>query len=110
MREAEMVFFLWFALSGWLFQLVVVAIWVLPLAAFVLIRIVAKNFVIEGACPACKQRFVGYKNQMISCRSCGNVVWKPKSNNGGGGGSGRSSNRSSSGYDDNIIDVEFEEK
>ncbi|KAM1029816.1 hypothetical protein FF1_042196 [Malus domestica] len=73
------IFFLWFALSGWLFQILIFATWVLPFAAPLLIGAVANNLVIKGACPACKRQFVGYKNRVIRCGSCGNTVWHPKS-------------------------------
>ncbi|KAM1232441.1 hypothetical protein ACFX13_042996 [Malus domestica] len=78
-RSFETIFFLWFALSGWLFQILIFAPWVLPFAAPLLIGAVANNLVIKGACPACKRQFVGYKNRVIHCGSCGNTVWHPKS-------------------------------
>ncbi|XP_047327457.1 uncharacterized protein LOC124931110 [Impatiens glandulifera] len=108
------IFFLWFALSGWMFQFFIFAIWVLPFAAPLLISTVAKNFVVQGACPACKRQFVGYKTQTVRCTSCGNVVWQPQG--GGGGdifsrGKGRGGNSGSSKKSDpDIIDVEFEER
>ncbi|KAK1306156.1 hypothetical protein QJS10_CPA10g01087 [Acorus calamus] len=101
------IFFLWFALSGWLFRFLIIATWVLPFAAPLLIGTVANNFVIEGTCPACKRRFTGYRNQIIRCTGCRNIVWQP----GNGRGRNPSSSRnppSNSGPD--IIDVEFEEK
>ena len=61
------------------------------------------NFHFQGSCPACKRRFVGYRNQVIRCMNCQNIVWQP--NSGSSGGAGRSR---SSGPD--VIDVEFEEK
>ncbi|XP_042482640.1 uncharacterized protein LOC122063047 [Macadamia integrifolia] len=61
----------------------------------------------SGSCPACKQQFMGYKNQVVRCVSCGNIVWQPKDNFSSGGG-GRDTKSSSSGPD--IIDVDFEEK
>ncbi|KAK1325636.1 hypothetical protein QJS10_CPA01g02874 [Acorus calamus] len=55
----------------------------------------------RGTCPACKRQFMGYRNQIIQCAGCRNIVWQP----GDGGGGNPPSN---SGPD--IIDVEFEEK
>ncbi|MCL7051479.1 hypothetical protein MKW94_002590 [Papaver nudicaule] len=109
-RSFATIFFLWFALSGWLFRVVIFATFVLPFAAPLLIGTVAKNFVVEGACPQCKRKFAGIKNQVIRCQSCGNTVWQPKESTTNdffsrGGGS-----KSSSKSDPDIIDVEFEEK
>ncbi|BAF27281.1 Os10g0569000 [Oryza sativa Japonica Group] len=56
-----------------------------------------------GTCPACKRRFVGYRNQVIRCMNCQNIVWQPNNRS-----SGRASSSRSSGPD--VIDVEFEEK
>lgn len=58
----------------------------------------------QGTCPACKRRFVGYRNQVIRCMSCRNIVWQPKdsSRGSGGGSSGNSS--------PDIINIEIEEK
>ncbi|KAE8673723.1 putative LRR receptor-like serine/threonine-protein kinase [Hibiscus syriacus] len=105
-RSSATIFFLWFALSGWMFRCIIFATWILPFAGPLLIGTVAKNLVIKGACPACKREFVGYKNQIIRCASCRNIVWQPE-----GGffrGDSRSSNSRKS--DPEIIDVEFEEK
>ncbi|XP_020084006.1 uncharacterized protein LOC109707267 isoform X1 [Ananas comosus] len=103
-RGLVTIFFLWFALSGWLFRFFILATWVLPFAAPLLIGTFANNFAIEGTCPACKRRFVGYRNQVIRCMSCQNIVWQPKdsSRGSGGGSSGNSS--------PDIIDIEIEEK
>lgn len=60
----------------------------------------------QGACPACKRQFVGYKNQVIRCASCGNTVWQPKGDFFSRDGRGPSSSKS----EPEIIDVEFEEK
>lgn len=40
-------FFLWFALSGWLFRILIFATWVLPFAGPLLIGAVANNLVIK---------------------------------------------------------------
>ncbi|KAK1415085.1 hypothetical protein QVD17_30856 [Tagetes erecta] len=101
------IFFLWFALSGWLFRILIFATWVLPIAGPLLIGAVANNLVIKGACPACKRQFVGYKNQMVRCAGCGNIVWQPKGDFFSKGGTRPSSSSKS---DPEIIDVEFEEK
>ncbi|XP_077247214.1 uncharacterized protein LOC143886925 [Tasmannia lanceolata] len=103
-KSISTIFFLWFALSGWLFRVLILATWVLPFAAPLLIGTVAKNFVIEGACPACKQRFMGYRNQVIRCTSCRNIVWQPRDD------SPRGTRPPSSNSGPNIIDIEIEEK
>ncbi|XP_068635892.1 uncharacterized protein [Aristolochia californica] len=103
-KTSATIFFLWFALSGWLFNFIILATWVLPFAAPLLIGAVANNFVIEGACPACKRQFRGYRNQVIRCTSCRSIVWQP----GDESFRGKDSRSSKSGPD--IIDVEIEEK
>lgn len=107
-RSFATIFFLWFALSGWLFRVLIFATWILPFAGPLLIGTIANNLVIKGACPACKRQFVGYKNQIIRCTSCGNIVWQPKGDFFSRDGKGTSSSKSKS--DPDIIDVEFEEK
>ncbi|KAM3409715.1 hypothetical protein ACQJBY_002153 [Aegilops geniculata] len=97
--------FLWLALSGWLFRIFIFSTFVLPFAAPLLLGTFANRVAIEGSCPACKRRFVGYRNQVIRCMNCQNIVWQPNSRSSGGGGGGGSR---SSGPD--YIDVEFEEK
>ncbi|XP_022744675.1 uncharacterized protein LOC111295444 isoform X2 [Durio zibethinus] len=59
-----------------------------------------------GACPACKRQFVGYKNQIIRCASCGNIVWQPEGDFFRRDSRGTASRKS----EPEIIDVEFEEK
>ncbi|XP_077235223.1 uncharacterized protein LOC143877202 [Tasmannia lanceolata] len=103
-KSIATIFFLWFALSGWFFRFLILATWVLPFAAPLLIGTVANNFVIEGACPACKKPFMGYKNQVICCTSCRNIVWQP------GDDSSRGPRPPSSTSGSNIIDIEIEEK
>ncbi|XP_057774112.1 uncharacterized protein LOC130993294 [Salvia miltiorrhiza] len=107
-RSFATLFFLWFALSGWLFRILIFATWVLPFAGPLLIGAVANNLVIKGECPACKKQFVGYKSQTVRCASCGNIVWQPQGDFFSRGGRGPSSSKSKSQPD--IIDVEFEEK
>ncbi|KAL7003707.1 hypothetical protein U1Q18_004855 [Sarracenia purpurea var. burkii] len=107
-RSFATIFFLWFALSGWLFRFLVVGTWLLPFAGPLLIGTVANNFVIKGACPACKRQFVGYKNQIVRCASCGNIVWQPQEDFSRGR-KGSTSTPSSKSQPE-IIDVEFEEK
>ncbi|KAK7263810.1 hypothetical protein RJT34_31407 [Clitoria ternatea] len=99
-------FFIWFALSGWLFRFLIIATWVLPFAGPLLIGTLANALVIKGNCPACKMQFAGYKNQIIRCTSCGNIVWQPKGDFFSKGGGKSSASKS----DPNIIDVDFEEK
>lgn len=105
-RSFATLFFLWFALSGWLFRILIFATWVLPFAGPLLIGAVAKNLVIKGECPACRRQFVGYKNQTVRCTSCGNIVWQPQGDFFSKGGKGPSSSKSQP----DVIDVEFEEK
>ncbi|GLT87741.1 hypothetical protein SLE2022_058060 [Rubroshorea leprosula] len=105
-RSFATIFFLWFALSGWLFQFLIFATWLLPVAAPLLIGTVANNLVIKGTCPACKRQFVGYKNQIIRCTSCGNIVWQAVGDFSSRGGRGPKSKKS----EPEIIDVEFEKK
>ncbi|XP_027353702.1 uncharacterized protein LOC113864312 [Abrus precatorius] len=100
------IFFLWFALSGWLFRFLIIATWVLPFAGPLLIGTIANSLVIKGTCPACKMQFAGYKNQIIRCTGCGNIVWQPKGDFSSRGGRSASSSKS----DPDIIDVDFEEK
>lgn len=101
-RSLAIIFFLWFTLSGWLFRLLIFGTWVLPFAAPILIGTVANNLVIKGACPSCKTQFIGYKNQIIGCTRCGNIVWQPKGDTFRRGSSSKSKSE--------VIDVEFEEK
>ncbi|XP_021281687.1 uncharacterized protein LOC110414671 [Herrania umbratica] len=105
-RSFATIFFLWFALSGWLFRFLIFATWILPFAGPLLIGAVANNLVIKGACPACKRQFVGYKNQKIRCASCGNIVWQPEGDFFTRDSGGTNSRKS----EPEIIDVEFEEK
>lgn len=105
-RSFSTIFFLWFALSGWLFRVLIFATWVLPFAGPFLIGKVANNFIIKGACPACKRQFIGNKNQIVRCAGCGNIVWQPK----GDFFSRGSKDTNSSKNQPDIIDVEFEEK
>ncbi|KAF7133196.1 hypothetical protein RHSIM_Rhsim09G0211500 [Rhododendron simsii] len=131
------IFFLWFALSGWMFRFFIFAVWILPFAGPLLIGRIANNFVIKalvtltasnrltvasaqnyrgsesfhfglepGACPACKKQFVGYKNQVVRCTGCRNIVWQPQGDFFSRGSSGNTRRKS----DPDIIDVEFEEK
>ncbi|GMH26680.1 hypothetical protein Nepgr_028523 [Nepenthes gracilis] len=101
------IFFLWFALSGWLFRFLIFAIWILPFAGPLLIGVVANNLIVQGACPACKRQFMGYKNQTIRCLGCGNIVWQPQ----GGDYFGQSTKGTTpSKSNPDIIDVEYEEK
>ncbi|CAN0898066.1 hypothetical protein LINGRAHAP2_LOCUS19498 [Linum grandiflorum] len=102
-------FFLWFALSGWLFRFLIFGSFVLPLAGPLIIAAIGNNFVIKGSCPACKQDFMGIKTRQIRCSGCGNIVWYPEDSRGGGSGPGQQGSRPSK-SDPNIIDVEFEER
>ncbi|XP_055822905.1 uncharacterized protein LOC129891537 [Solanum dulcamara] len=106
-RSAATIFFLWFALSGWLFRILIIATWVLPFAGPLLIGVVANNLVIKGQCPACRRQFIGNKNSTVRCANCGNIVWQPK---GGDFFSRGSRGTTPSKSQPDIIDVEFEEK
>lgn len=97
-RSVATLVFLWFALSGWLFRIIILGTWVLPFAAPFLIGAVARNTVIEGACPACKRRFIGNRNQIIQCVNCRAIVWQPRED----------FSKDSSNPD--IIDIDIEEK
>ncbi|KAB2033595.1 hypothetical protein ERO13_D04G027000v2 [Gossypium hirsutum] len=105
-RSFATIFFLWFALSGWMFRCLIFATWILPFAGPLLIGTVANNLVIKGACPACKRQFVGYKNQIVRCVSCGNIVWQPEGDFFRRDSKGTNSRKS----EPDIIDIEFEEK
>ncbi|XP_019082602.1 PREDICTED: uncharacterized protein LOC104704600 [Camelina sativa] len=106
------IFFLWFALSGWLFRVIIIATWVLPIAGPLLIGAVANNFVIKGECPACKRQFIGYKSQIIRCEGCGNIVWQPQGDffSKDGNNNNNSKGNSKKPPKSQIIDVDFEEK
>lgn len=43
----QAIFFLWFALSGWLFRCLIFATWILPFAGPLLIGTLANNFIIK---------------------------------------------------------------
>ncbi|TYH75617.1 hypothetical protein ES332_D04G031700v1 [Gossypium tomentosum] len=105
-RSFATIFFLWFALSGWMFRCLIFATWILPFAGPLLIGTVANNLVIKGACPACKRQFVGYKNHIVRCVSCGNIVWQPEGDFFRRDSKGTNSRKS----EPDIIDIEFEEK
>ncbi|XP_057525249.1 uncharacterized protein LOC130804718 [Amaranthus tricolor] len=107
-RSSATIFFLWFALSGWLFRCLIFATWVLPIAGPLLLTAVANNMTVKGACPACKREFVGVKNSMICCQGCGNIVWQPQGDFFSKGDKKNPWSKSKSKSE--IIDVEFEEK
>ncbi|GAB4857991.1 hypothetical protein Ancab_015895 [Ancistrocladus abbreviatus] len=100
------IFFLWFALSGWLFRFLIFATWILPFAGPLLIGTVANNLAVQGACPACKRQFMGYRSQIIRCSGCGNIVWQPQGDLFGRGTKGSKQSKS----EPEVIDVEYEEK
>uniref|UniRef100_J3N523 Uncharacterized protein n=2 Tax=Oryza brachyantha TaxID=4533 RepID=J3N523_ORYBR len=102
-RALATIFFIWFALSGWLFRVFIFGTFVLPFAAPLLLGTFGNRVAIEGTCPACKRRFVGYRSQVIRCMNCQNIVWQPNNRSSGRAGSSRSSGP-------DVIDVEFEEK
>ncbi|GFQ02165.1 hypothetical protein PHJA_002360400 [Phtheirospermum japonicum] len=108
-KSIATVFFLWLALSGWLFRILIFATWVLPFAGPLLIGAIANNLVIKGECPACKRPFAGAKSQTVRCANCGNIVWQPQGDFFSRGGRGGGTSSSSKSQPD-IIDVEFEEK
>lgn len=51
---------------------------------------------------------MGYKNQIVRCSGCGNIVWQPQGDFFSKGGRGTPPRSSKSNPE--IIDVEFEEK
>ncbi|CAL9095108.1 unnamed protein product [Musa textilis] len=106
-RGLATIFFLWFALSGWLFRFFILATWVLPFVAPLLIETLANNFAIQGTCPACKSQFVGSRNQVIRCTGCKNIVWRPRDGFSRGSRNNSSSSKAS---EPDIIDIEIEEK
>ncbi|KAL6905365.1 hypothetical protein ACP4OV_002966 [Aristida adscensionis] len=92
------------AFARWLFRIFIFGTFVLPWAAPLLLGTFANRVAIEGTCPACKRRFVGYRNQVIRCMNCQNIVWQPSNRSSGG------SARSSRSSEPDVIDVEYEEK
>jgi len=69
----------------------------------------------QGECPACKRQFIGYKNQIIRCEGCGNIVWQPQGDFFSKDGNNNNNNNNSKGNSkkppkSQIIDVDFEEK
>ncbi|KMT12302.1 hypothetical protein BVRB_5g102440 [Beta vulgaris subsp. vulgaris] len=105
-RSSATIFFLWFALSGWLFRCLIIATWVLPIAGPLLLTAAANKMTVKGACPACKREFIGVKSSIVRCQGCGNIVWQPQ---GDFFSKGEKKNTWSKSNPD-IIDVEFEEK
>uniref|UniRef100_A0A7N0VBG9 Uncharacterized protein n=1 Tax=Kalanchoe fedtschenkoi TaxID=63787 RepID=A0A7N0VBG9_KALFE len=105
-RVLATVFFLWFALSGWLFRFLVIGVWVLPFAGPLLIGSLANSLVIKGECPACNRQFVGARTQIVRCAGCGNIVWQPTGDPFPRNSKGSSTSRSKQ----DVIDVEFEER
>ncbi|XP_064947008.1 uncharacterized protein LOC103972191 isoform X2 [Musa acuminata AAA Group] len=62
---------------------------------------------LAGTCPACKRQFVGYRNQVIRCTGCRNIVWQPRDDFS----RGRSSSSPKASEPDIIdIDIDIEEK
>ncbi|CAA6666990.1 unnamed protein product [Spirodela intermedia] len=104
-RAFVTIFFLWFALSGGLFNFLALATLLIPVSSFILGNI-ANKLVIQGTCPACRTQFVGNRNQVVQCRGCGNIVWQPKQDFSRGKGNTKRSSNS----EPDIIDIEIEEK
>ncbi|XP_024520276.1 uncharacterized protein LOC112342530 [Selaginella moellendorffii] len=92
------IMFAWLVLSGWIFKVFVISMWVLPIAAPLLIGTIARNTIVEGACPNCKTQFIGSRGQVIVCRGCRNVVWQPRDDFSSSKGTG----------DPDIIDIDVE--
>ncbi|MBA0814192.1 hypothetical protein Gohar_020034 [Gossypium harknessii] len=55
-RSFATIFFLWFALSGWMFRCLIFATWILPFAGPLLIGTVANNLVIKVSLTAIRWR------------------------------------------------------
>lgn len=106
-RAVGTLVFIWFALSGWLSQFLVLAVWVLPFTGLLFIVTEAEKLKIQGNCPSCRSKFIGYKFQRVCCTSCGNIVWQPQDDSFSK--TGRHTKSSSKSQAD-VIDVEFEEK
>lgn len=98
-QSITMIFFLWVALSGWLFRVIIFSIWFLPLLSPIFFGVFGNILFVKGSCPACTRPFVGVRFQTVRCLGCRNIVWQPQ------WGTSRSSSSNS-----DIIDVEFEEK
>lgn len=106
-RAVGTLVFIWFALSGWLSQFLILAVWVLPFTGLLFIVAEAEKLKIQGNCPSCRSKFIGYKFQRVCCTSCGNIVWQPQDDSFSK--TGRHTKSSSKSQAD-VIDVEFEEK
>lgn len=66
-------FFLWFALSGWLFRILIFATWVLPFAGPLLIGAVANNLVIKVNL---QKLLLSYFKDPCSAIFLGNLEWQ----------------------------------
>lgn len=71
-------FMVWLVFSGWLFRILLLSMWILPLAAPLLLNTLSKAAVVEGSCPNCGQRYIGGRNQAVTCSRCKGVVWQPR--------------------------------
>ncbi|CAI5498880.1 unnamed protein product [Closterium sp. Naga37s-1] len=116
--------FAWLLISGWLAQIFLWSLCIVPLLPL-LARALAKAAFVEGDCPSCGVRFIGPRRELLICRGCHHVVWTPKgwgsprkaqsssakSTNSGSssdnkGASGVNSKRSARGAaDDNEVDI-----
>ncbi|CAM6091145.1 unnamed protein product [Calypogeia fissa] len=71
-------FMVWLVFSGWLFRILLLSMWILPLAAPLLLNTLSKAAIVEGSCPNCGQRYIGGRNQAVTCTRCKGVVWQPR--------------------------------
>ncbi|CAI5469466.1 unnamed protein product [Closterium sp. Yama58-4] len=71
------VVFAWLLISGWLAQIFLWSLCIVPLLPL-LARALAKAAFVEGDCPSCGVRFIGPRRELLICRGCHHVVWTPK--------------------------------
>ncbi|CAI5463975.1 unnamed protein product [Closterium sp. Yama58-4] len=70
--------FAWLLISGWLAQIFLWSLCIVPLLPL-LARALAKAAFVEGDCPSCGVRFIGPRRELLICRGCHHVGGtKPK--------------------------------
>ncbi|GJP62377.1 hypothetical protein CLOP_g19452 [Closterium sp. NIES-67] len=74
---AMFIVFAWLLISGWLAQIFLWSLCIVPLLPL-LARALAKAAFVEGDCPSCGVRFIGPRRELLICRGCHHVVWTPK--------------------------------
>ncbi|GJP62378.1 hypothetical protein CLOP_g19452 [Closterium sp. NIES-67] len=73
----QFIVFAWLLISGWLAQIFLWSLCIVPLLPL-LARALAKAAFVEGDCPSCGVRFIGPRRELLICRGCHHVVWTPK--------------------------------